>query len=388
MKPIIRYWSRKAGSIAEPYITKYSQPKEIILDAFGGTGSIIRTALLLGRRGIYSDLNPLATLIARVEIEGVDVNALELASINLLRRQRLYFQDSQGRRHWVKGSSLYEVNCKCGARSQASYFLWHGDTIVAAKVKCSCGEHLIRFNGEEPKIVDPIYKYPKVSLTYSNGQTFQKRRQVNIISDLFTKRNLAILSALLKDINNVKTDERTKRALLVAFASILYQASKMSRPNGGTWSVNSYWIPKIHVERNPYFLFKNALKRLSRIEGIVNAHTSVDPVINGAAPLAILNNDAKELPIPDNSVHLVITDPPFTDEIQYFELSYMAASWLGLSMPFDREIILNHKQGKNIEDYFRLLLKSFFELYRVLKPGRMAIIMFHDENEEILNELI
>ena len=388
MRSIMRYWGRKAGSIAEPYINKYSKPKEIILDAFGGAGSIIRTALLMGRRCVYSDLNPLAALIARVEIEGVDVHALATASTSLLRRQRLYYRDNLGGRHWMSCSYPYEVSCRCGARSQATYFLWHADTIVAAKVKCGCGDPLIKFTGCETGAIDPVYVFPRASLQYSNGLLFQKRRQVKAISELFTQRNLMILSALLKDIRKVRTDERTKRALLVAFASILYQASKMSRRNGGTWGVNCYWIPKVHVERNPYFLFKNALKRLSRIKELAIAHTSAKPVISGGAPLAILNSDAKELPLPDNSVHLVITDPPFTDEIQYFELSYMAASWLGLPMPFDKEIVVNHRQGKKLNDYYHLLSKSFAELHRVLKPGRAAIVMLHDENKGVLNKLV
>jgi 16S rRNA G966 N2-methylase RsmD len=388
MRPVIRYWGRKAGSIAELYISKYSQPKEIVLDAFGGAGSIIKAALLLGRRGIYSDLNPLAALIARVEIEGVDANALALASTNLLRRQRLCYLDNLGGRHWMSCSNLYEVSCKCGARTQASYFLWNGETVVAAKVKCGCGDPLIRFSRCETGAINSVYEFPGARLWYSNGLPFQKRRQVNAVSELFTQRNLIILSALLKDIKKIRTDERTKRALLIAFASILYQASKMSRQHGGTWAVNSYWIPKIHVERNPYFLFKDALARLSRIKELASAHTSAEPVIKGEAPLAILNNDAKELPLPDNSVHLVITDPPFTDEIQYFELSYMAASWLGLPIPFDKEIVVNHKQGKNLDGYCRLLSKSFEELYRVLKPGRTAIIMLHDENKGIFNKLV
>jgi len=285
-------------------------------------------------------------------------------------------------------ASLYEVTCRCGRKTQAIYFLWNGDHIEAAKVKCSCGANLIKFDGKDIKNIEPLNEFPRASFNYPNGLPFLKKRQVNTVSELFTQRNLTILAALLREIKKVKTDEQTKRALMVAFASILYQASKMSRENGGTWSVNCYWIPKVHVERNPYFLFKDALKKISHIKGIATAHISVESVINGVEPLAILNSDAKELPLPDNSVHLVIADPPFTDEIQYFELSYMAASWLGLPMPFDKEIIVNPKQGKQFDDYCHLLSKSFAELYRVLKPGRTAIIMLHEENKEILNKMV
>jgi len=376
MRPVIRYWGRKAGNIAAPYINKYSRPKEIVLDPFGGSGSIAKAALLLGRRCIYSDLNPLAALIARVELEGVDAQALAAASDELLK----------GR--WTRYFSLFEVTCKCGTKRPASYFVWIGDAIKAAKVICNCGNRLIRYNGKDIEAIEPVAKLPSGSFRYPNGLPFMKRRQVNTIPELFTKRNLTILAALLSDIKDLRIDERTRTGLLVAFASILYQASKMSRQNGGTWGVNCYWMPRVHVERNPYFLFTRALKRLSHIKGLATAFTSAESVISGDASLAILNCDAKELPLPDNSVHMIITDPPFTDEVQYFELSYLAAAWLGLDMPFDKEIIVNPKQGKKFDDYCHLLSKAFKEMYRVLKPGRTAVIMLHDEKEEILNQLV
>lgn len=387
MRPIIRYWGRKAGDLAEYYINKYTQPKDIVLDPFGGSGSIARKILLMGRKCIYSDLNPLAALIARVDIEGVDTRSLKIASTNLFRRQRLYYRDESDNLHWMNCSRLYEIICRCGAKRQVLYFLWYGDAIIAAKVKCKCGNPLIKYSGYDYNI-NIIYEYPKARLMYDNGLPFLKRRQINTISELFTRRNIIILAALLKDIKKLKTNEQTRRALLVAFASILYQASKMSRLSGGTWAVNCYWIPKFHVERNPYFLFQNALRRLERIRGLAIAHTCINPVIYGNASLAILNNDAKELPLPDNSIHLVVTDPPFTDEIQYFELSYMAAAWLDMLIQFDKEIIVNRNQGKGFNEYCNLLTKSFTEMYRVLKPKHKSIIMIHDEDEEIRNILI
>lgn len=388
MKPIIRYWGRKAGDIAQPYILKYSRPNEIVLDPFGGAGTIIKTALLLGRKGIYVDLNPLATLIAKVEIEGVNQKSLESALNQILRRKRLYYLDKKGKLHWMPSFFPYRVKCKGGVEAQASYFIWKSDKIVAANAVCESGAQAIEFNNYEEIIAEPAYWFPKASLRYSNGIPFEKKRNVDTIQDLFTKRNLLILSAILNDIKKVKTDERTRRGLLVAFASILYQASKMSRQNGGSWGVNSYWIPKVHAEHNPYLLFRDSLIRLSNLKEIASAYDSADPVLKDNASLAVLNSDARELPLPDNSIHMIITDPPFTDEVQYFELSYMAAAWLRFTMPFEKEIIVNRKQGKNLHTYYNLLSESFAEMFRVLKPGRSAIIMLHEENESILKELM
>jgi tRNA G10 N-methylase Trm11 len=113
-------------------------------------------------------------------------------------------------------------------------------------------------------------------------------------------------------------------------------------------------------------------------------------VINGISEenAAILHCDARKLPLPDESVDLIVTDPPFADEIQYFELSYMTAAWLGIHMPFNGEIVVNENQGKTFDTYCRLLLESFSELYRVLKRNHRAVIMLHEEDRNKLTRMI
>jgi DNA modification methylase len=154
----------------------------------------------------------------------------------------------------------------------------------------------------------------------------------------------------------------------------------------GSWGINSYWFPKVHIECNPYFLFENAIKRLKQIKSVAIGD-SLKSVIYGDSRVAFLLNDAKNLPLPDNSVDMIITDPPFTDEIQYFELSFLACSWLNLALDFENEIVVNKKQNKSIDEYFKALQKAFDELYRVLKPNRYAIIMLHEENAKLLNSI-
>jgi adenine-specific DNA methylase len=381
MKPVIRYWGRKVGPIAASYINRYSSPKEVVLDPFGGAGTIAETALLMDRKVIYSDLNPIAVLIANAEMSKIDHQILKRASVKILRRKFIPYRDEKGEVSYIARSSLYSVRCKCGSKKRVLYFLWDGNSMVGAKVKCNtCKNPLIKLSEERPFEGEPVYFYPKTRLEYPDGKPFIKRRQVWEVQELFTKRNLVILSTLLNDIKRIKVDAGVKNALLIAFASILYQSSKMSRQHAGSWGINSYWLPKAHVERNPYILFENSLKRLMRknlfIDGIREENA------------AILHCDARRLPLPDESVDLIVTDPPFADEIQYFELSYMTAAWLGIHMPFNGEIVVNENQGKTFDTYCRLLLESFSELYRVLKRNHRAVIMLHEEDRSKLTRMI
>ena len=370
---LIRYWGRKAGNVAEPYVRQYSKVGSIVLDPFAGAGSVIKTALTLNRRAVYVDANPLAALIARVEIEGADAKELSQSSMALLRKQK--FRD------------FYQMQCSCGAKADVLYYLCENGMLKTAKVKCRCGRSLVKLNCPDTTFSNYSRNFPAVKLGYDNGKPFLKRRQVDYIYQLFSPRNLAILSSLLKKIKKMQVNEQTKRGLYVAFASILYQSSKMSRLESGSWGINSYWIPRMRVERNPYRLFRNALIRLARIKAMALAVEDVKTVVNGKERLAIVNGDARELPLPDNSVDLVIADPPFTDEVQYFELSTMAASWLDLPMLFRKEIIVNHNQGKSLNDYYESLCQSFSEMHRALKKSGMAVIMLHDENPSVVSNL-
>src|SRR5881296_2103798 len=62
---VVRYWGRKSHDIAETYIRRYTKTGEVVGDFFGGSGVFVRTALELGRRALYIDLNPFAFLVAK-----------------------------------------------------------------------------------------------------------------------------------------------------------------------------------------------------------------------------------------------------------------------------------------------------------------------------------
>lgn len=346
-------------------------------DFFGGAGSIVRSALLLGRRAVYVDINPLAALTARVEIEGVEGTRLAMAAEEILLGP-IRYRDSAGHTRMRPLEDFYGVRCRCGNRMEANYFIWRGTRVTGAKAICKCGRTFVTAHRVGPRGT-PLDYFPNDRFEYPSGKPFKKRRQVKDVSELFTRRNLILLSNLLHAIHSAKADSRTKRGLLLAFVSILYQSSRMSRPDAGPWGINSYWIPHLHLERNPYILFSLALQRLLRLQHVTNA-VPTQRVLNDDSKLAIMRKDAARTGLPDSSVDLFVTDPPFTDEIQYLELSQMAASWLGMRLDFTNEIVVNTNQGKNKGRYMQLLGDSFAEMYRILKVGHYAVIMFHDED--------
>lgn len=82
---IIRFWGRipaaVASKILKNIISEYFQDTEVekmvVLDPFGGSGSLIFEAAKLGANCIYSDVNPVFTFIAKTTISHVNIKKLE-----------------------------------------------------------------------------------------------------------------------------------------------------------------------------------------------------------------------------------------------------------------------------------------------------------------------
>jgi DNA modification methylase len=70
------------------YIEEFSKRGDLILDPFGGSGNIIRTALMLERRAIYVDLNPFAKLVAESTIVGCSLENLVKAVKDVIEEEK------------------------------------------------------------------------------------------------------------------------------------------------------------------------------------------------------------------------------------------------------------------------------------------------------------
>jgi putative DNA methylase len=118
---------------------------------------------------------------------------------------------------------------------------------------------------------------------------------------------------------------------------------------------------------------------------------------------------AAALPFPDKHFDAVVIDPPYADNVPYADLADFFYVWLRrvvgdlypeafqtLLTPKDEEAVVNparfggKKQGEQIAQrhYQRLMQRSFEEIYRVLKPDGMAVVMFTHRSTEAWERLI
>lgn len=88
----------------------------------------------------------------------------------------------------------------------------------------------------------------------------------------------------------------------------------------------------------------------------------------------------------DTSVDLVLTDPPYFDDVQYAELAALFLVWARVSglapdsveLDLDAEAVANTRRGVDAERYKELLTEIMTETHRTLKPSGRMILTFHN----------
>ena len=92
--------------------------------------------------------------------------------------------------------------------------------------------------------------------------------------------------------------------------------------------------------------------------------------------------------IPDESIDVIITDPPYGSNVQYLELSHFWYVWnkdLYYKKPsYEMEAVANRKKGfkgaKTMHDYEQNLYKVFCDCYRVLKKEKYMALTFNSRD--------
>jgi hypothetical protein len=70
--------------------SSFVKAQDLVLDPFGGSGTVALETILSGRDALYADVNPLARLISAVKTRTIDVEESRLALKRTKRRYRLY----------------------------------------------------------------------------------------------------------------------------------------------------------------------------------------------------------------------------------------------------------------------------------------------------------
>ena len=394
-----KYWSKKPPNIVSSFIEKFSKKGDIVLDPFSGYGVTGIEALALGRKAVLIDLNPVATFISKVIITPVSVHDVEKTFTHLVKTVKPVM------------NNLYQTECLyCGYENATATHYIHTDNEIR-KIWFTCLQCNTKKGEKPPSRTDlDTLSYDAIPFWYPcNLHLFENSRinskQAMSIQDFFTARNLYALSFLYDRIMKI-SDPRTRDFFKFVITASAPQMSNMvfvvkrrgktsSEPRTqkeevGSWVVG-YWIPREHFEINVWKCFENRYRKVLRgkreaahLLGTVRSGRSFSD-LSGEAAILIRTADATNLQgLPDRSVDYIFTDPPHGDRIPYFELSSLWASWLGMDLNYENEIVVSNakERGKHLRDYTERLCRAFKEMHRVLKDGKFISVAFNNLDDE------
>ncbi|TKJ40108.1 type II modification methylase [candidate division LCP-89 bacterium B3_LCP] len=387
-----KYWGKKPVEYLVFLIEILTVPGEIILDPFLGSGLIVREAVSRGRNFIGIDINPISVEMA--------VLSLDLPLLSS-------FKEAIEQMH-IEVRPEIEKTYKMKDSRIATHYLWEGDSLksvwIAGRGKGKRQEikpdnhdldNLAKHYNYQSEFIREIKLFQNSRINTFKGMTTR---------EIFTGRALFNIDLLLEYINS--QPEQLRRALLLSLTAASGQMSKMvfaitgrGKTNGvrsdkievGSWVIG-YWRPKLHFEINVWNCFINRALKLQKLLSdlkkpphirIVN---DLDPLIGNCETTAcIIGSDArvKMNEIKDESVSLVLTDPPHSDRIPYLELSELWNSIIGSESDFTKEIVVSNAKGRNkTKSVYSNEMKNFFsEAIRVTKKGGFIAFLFNARDE-------
>ncbi len=400
-RPPVRYWGRKAGEslhIINDLVKKIVKSSSgIALDPFAGAGSLGRELLRLGFKVVLADLNLYAWLIAKTSIGRVKEPQNFLNKLKNLRLNVKLKGGFTGKVHW---STILKVDCPNGPeplryrRCNRRQGICENVSIRGCKTLTSI---------EDDPVEEVLDEYPKLPLYYAPGIPYDKKRSVNRIDELFSKQMLAAMAAIARIARKWSLRGPVGSVVWLALAATAYPASRMQRASGGSWAVNSYWLPNEWLERNPILLIPGRIRKIIEYSMNTRICSSISYIpkmrwSNYNACVLWMNAKTLSQHAPRGFFDVLITDPPHFDEIQYYELSMFHVSWLltGLKNPdvekalrsYIEEVVVNKRRGISEKEYLSLLNETFSSLHRVLKPEATTIIILHEEEETRLERML
>jgi putative DNA methylase len=223
---------------------------------------------------------------------------------------------------------------------------------------------------------------------------------------LYPNRQRFMLEKLLARAQKCSDDPAVVQAIRTAIIGSAEMAGHMSRwdrfylKSYESMAGHRFNLTTLTVEPNVWGTVNSGrgtvLRRLSQLVKAatwLHAKTSTRLTVEGpelctakigrrtelTSDVRVVEGSSERLLLPDESVHLVLTDPPYHDDVQYSELSLPFRAWARLTdAPLLGEAVVNTVVGQLADDgaYEDLLTRIFTETRRVLRKDGHLIFSY------------
>lgn len=386
------YWSQKAFNICDSLVDALSNKGEIVFDPFLGSGVTTLEAIKsdLSRCAIGCDINDMPLFISKLLLS---INATP----NIKKTLEKFIQELNSLGHY------YETTCpKCNTIGTISKVVFDKPertgsniTIKTINYSCTCSKKGVkspdRTDYTKLTTIRKLENVTNTSLLYNSKIAVTENDD---IKNIFTGRNISVLDEILSIIK--KYEPAYQNILKYILMSILHLCKITDKHSNSQWPL---WIPKTDcVEKNIIDIYTKKIKKFYDVIPYMKENYADSQIVESYNMLSpgkcLLIQKGSQLiteqDIPKNGVDLIITDPPYLEQVLYSEYMQLYKPFFNLDYNLNDEIIVSSapSRNKNRENYFHLLDLVFNMCSQKLKPNHYLCLYFHDCNLNVWNELI
>ena len=397
LKPIVdnpagfmhNYMARKPYNVVSEIIKRFCPDNGCVYDPMFGSGTTIIEASKLGRKAIGTDINLLAYKLCKTSLSRWDMNKVKLAIDSFCKEVSsacnslyMFIEEDENRilerchfdRHdaeliptayWYK----LQKNGKLTGRKKA---IASGAFIEQYRMYANSEKHNINDHALIPNSRIAIKPDATVYSYFCNRNLIAIDRIIGILHSYQGSYCYDILELLVSSaINLIKLSD--KKA-----------SSQMP-----------YWLPQKDVtSRNAVMIIEQ--KAAAFTEGLAYLSEKCKCFVD-EKDVVLRNIPAQSISIdliPDESVDLILTDPPYTDQVPYLEynqLGYKVMGWPGFTdESLEAELVVSDapSRNKDAEDFNRIFEVILNRISPALKTNGFFIMFYHSFDLKAWSEIL
>ncbi len=395
------YFTRQSWDVVTENIRTFTDEGDVVLDSFGGSGVTAIEAMMCGRRGIHTDLNPLSIFMVKALTAKVDLWDLhELGETILKEFEKLRPKNESAVEAMLKGAEHYPnaIDDEFGETASAKK---QDETLWIPR------DETLPKGSDVPSVLGLFSSMQLAELALLRRLIFKHTTRSGSKEQRIVKKNLRY-SLLLAFYNTLSLINLTYHATpngggnYFAFYyryRIAKQATFLDTAKTYAKKIKRIIDGKKELENSPSFYdaYFAPLKRVIKdFSGAMLAQRQdlekTDSFLNKTNGEKIFQADAANLrEIESESVDFIYTDPPYGAKIPYLDLSTLWNAWLDFDVDLslkEKECIEKGSLDKTRQEYHDLMKKSLKEMYRVLKFNRWLTFIFQHQDPQLWQVLV
>lgn len=380
------YWARKPVNLIELIVGELTDAGDLVVDPFMGSGTTVFASLRQGRRVVGGDISALSHFLV-----GSTLDLISRRDVLLPELRRLADRHRELTLDWYTlGNDRYVERRRFDVEGEfrEGQFQLKPTELVSKQFSGGRWSHRrVEVDATAGSVASAVVEPWTRSPIDFSAEMLEENSRIAIpagatLADYFTLENRASINAYRRLAAESPLAAEHGAALLFPLSSGLAQLRLSDRKASSQWP---FWRPRTGLtSRNPVPILAERLQRVEVMAEWGAAHLGLAGGWKSRAALFL--GPAQELtPEIAGEADLVLTDPPYGDQVPYGEYAELWNKILGLE-PSDlagRAELIRTGAGHRADDsrdYLERLRSAVLANARLLRPGGRLVWFYQDQD--------